>query len=197
MHEKNFESFNLSMSKKVNAPIIATNEVYYLHKDMSEAHDALLCIGSKNYLNDKQRLKLTDNHYLKSDDEMKKIFHDLPEALENNYNLPLRCSFRPEYSKPLLPDINTNSDISSNDQLKKDANDGLIQKFKERFEGEDLKGEKFLKLKIKNVHELRINNTYKNYLFRRKIKNFVIILKDCLFSFEAFKILLRILKFKN
>lgn len=54
-----------------------------------------------------------------------------------------------------------------------------------------------LKLKIKNVHELRINNTYKNYLFRRKIKNFVIILKDCLFSFEAFKILLRILKFKN
>ena len=87
---------------------------------MSEAHDALLCIGSKNYINDKQRLKLTDNHYLKNDDEMKKIFHDLPEALENNYLLPLRCSFRPEYSKPLLPDINSNSDISSNDQLKKD-----------------------------------------------------------------------------
>ena len=59
---------------------------------------------------------------------MKKIFHDLPVALENNYNLPLRCSFRPEYSKPLLPDINTNSDISSNDQLKKDANEGLIKK---------------------------------------------------------------------
>ena len=71
IHEKNFESFNLSMSKKVNAPIIATNEVYYLHKDMSEAHDALLCIGSKNYINDKQRLKLTDNHYLKNDDVLK------------------------------------------------------------------------------------------------------------------------------
>ena len=115
-----------------------------------------LCIGSKNYINDKQRLKLTDNHYLKSDDEMKKIFHDLPEALENNYNLPLRCSFRPEYSKPLLPDINSNSDISSNDQLKKDANEGLIQKFKERFEGEDLKGEKFLKYKKRLDHEINI-----------------------------------------
>ena len=87
---------------------------------------------------------------------MKKIFHDLPEALENNYNLPLRCSFRPEYSKPLLPDINTNSDISSNDQLKKDANEGLIQKFKERFEGEDLKGEKFLKYKKRLDHEINI-----------------------------------------
>ena len=70
---------------------------------------------------------------------MKKIFHDLPEALENNYNLPLRCSFRPEYSKPLLPDINSNSDISSNDQLKKDANEGLINKFKEKFEDENFK----------------------------------------------------------
>ena len=128
LNEKNFENFNLSISKKINAPIIATNEVYYLNKEMSEAHDALLCIGSKNYINDKQRIKLTDNHYLKSDDEMKKIFSDLPEALENNYNLPLRCSFRPEYSKPLLPDINSNNDISSDDQLKKDANDGLNSK---------------------------------------------------------------------
>ena len=112
---------------------------------MSEAHDALLCIGSKKYINDKQRIKLTDNHYFKSDDEMKEIFSDLPEALENNYNLPLRCSFRPEYSKPLLPDINSNNKISSDDQLKKDANEGLINKFKERFEDESLKGEKFLK----------------------------------------------------
>ena len=156
LNEKNFENFNLSISKKINLPIIATNEVYYLHKDMSEAHDALLCIGSKNYINDKQRYKLTDNHYFKSDDEMKKIFHDLPEALENNYNLPLRCSFRPEHSKPLLPDINSNNDISSDDQLKKNANDGLIRKFKERFESENLRSEKFLRYKKRLDHEINI-----------------------------------------
>ena len=46
LNEKNFENFNLSVSKKINAPIIATNEVYYLNKEMSEAHDALLCILS-------------------------------------------------------------------------------------------------------------------------------------------------------
>ena len=157
LNEKNFENFNLSISKKINAPIIATNEVYYLYKDMSEAHDALLCIGSKNYINDKQRIKLTDNHYFKSDDEMRKIFHDLPEALENNYNLPLRCSFRPEYSKPLLPDINANSEISSDEQLKKDAYDGLIKKFQMKFAGENLKdGEKFLKYKKRLDHEINI-----------------------------------------
>ena len=86
LNEKKFENFNLSTSKKIKAPIIATNEVYYLNKEMSEAHDALLCIGSKKYINDKQRIKLTDNHYFKSDNEKREIFSDLPEALENYYN---------------------------------------------------------------------------------------------------------------
>ena len=54
-----------------------------------------MCIGSKNYINDKNRLKLSSNHYFKNDDEMYELFSDLPEALENNFNLPLRCSYRP------------------------------------------------------------------------------------------------------
>ena len=45
-----FEKFNLQQSSKLNIPIIATNEVYYLTNDMHEAHDALTCIGSKTYV---------------------------------------------------------------------------------------------------------------------------------------------------
>ena len=63
---------------------------------MFEAHDALMCIGEKTYVNDKNRLKLSDQHYFKSSKEMNELFKDLPEALENNYNLPYRCSFRPQ-----------------------------------------------------------------------------------------------------
>ena len=90
---------------KYQIQIIATNEVYYLNKEMHEAHDALMCIGQKTYINDQKRLKLTDNHYFKSSAEMSEIFKDLPEALENNYNLPYRCDFRPITSKPILPNI--------------------------------------------------------------------------------------------
>ena len=41
---------------------------------------------------------------------MSELFSDLPEALENNYNFPLRCSFRPLFSKPILPNISSSKD---------------------------------------------------------------------------------------
>ena len=127
--KKNLKFSILNLSKKYEIPIIATNEVYYLDKEMHEAHDALMCIGQKTYINDQKRLKLTNNHYLKSSDEMTEIFKDLPEALENNYNLPYRCNFRPVPSKPILPNISSDT-IDINDKLKKDSLNGLEKKFK-------------------------------------------------------------------
>ena len=151
-NEKQFEDFNLSISQKYQIPIIATNEVYYLNKEMHEAHDALMCIGQKTYINDPKRVKLSNNHYLKSSDEMCEIFKDLPEALENNYNLPYRCNFRPVPSKPMLPNINVDS-VNIDDKLKNDSFTGLEEKFKNDPE---------LISKISNND--KIKETYKNRL---------------------------------
>ena len=49
---------------------------------MHEAHDALTCIGSKTYINEKNRTKYSNQHYFKSNEEMSTLFSDLPEALE-------------------------------------------------------------------------------------------------------------------
>ena len=125
LNEKNLEIYNLNLSNELDIPIIASQEIYYLEKDLHEAHDALMCIGSKSYINDKSRLKLSNNHYFKSDDEMYQLFFDLPEALKNNYNLPLRCSYRPISSKPLLPDIGSKGNFTANDILKQEAEEGL------------------------------------------------------------------------
>ena len=62
---------------------------------MHEAHDALICIKDKTYVNEKNRIHFSNQHYLKSNSEMSKLFADLPEALENNYNFIFRCNFRP------------------------------------------------------------------------------------------------------
>ena len=62
--EKEFEKLNLDLSYKIKIPIIATHEVFYLDQSMHEAHDALLCIKNKTYINDKQRFKLSNNHNL-------------------------------------------------------------------------------------------------------------------------------------
>ena len=116
-NEKNFEKFNLKKSKELEIPIIATNEVFYIDKNMHEAHDALICIGNKTYINDQNRLKYSDQHYFKSNIEMSNLFSDLPEALSNNYNFPFRCSFKPETSKPVLPNIISNKNLSANEIL--------------------------------------------------------------------------------
>ena len=128
-NEKSFETYNLELSKKYEIPIIATQEVYYLDKSMHDAHEALICIGQKTYLNDKNRVTFSNHHYLKSSDEMKKLFSDLPEALENNYNLPFRCSFRPLPSKPILPNISSDKSGNADKILTEYSNEGLIKKF--------------------------------------------------------------------
>ena len=60
--EKLFEKFLLNTAEKLELPIIATHEVFYLDKNMHEAHDAYLCIGEKTYVNVKDRRKYTDAH---------------------------------------------------------------------------------------------------------------------------------------
>ena len=152
--EKSLEIFNLNSSKEIDIPIIASHEVYYLDKELHEAHDALMCIGSKNYINDKSRYKLTNNHYLKSNEEMLKLFSDLPEALENNFNLPLKCSFRPSVSKPLLPNIGSKEKFTPNDILKNEAERGLIDRLKNENNNEN--NAKLNEYKKRLSHEINI-----------------------------------------
>ena len=154
-----FEKFNLKNSSELDIPIIATNEVFYLKPEMHEAHDAFTCIGLKSYVNDKNRVRYSKQHYFKSNEEMTTLFSDLPEALENNFNLPLRCNFRPQFSKPVLPNISSEKGGSADEILKKDSLEGLKDKFLNVFkiESKDInKNENFLKYKDRLDHELKI-----------------------------------------
>ena len=158
-NELSFEKFNLTQSNNLQIPIIATNEVFYLTKDMHEAHDALICIGNKTYVNEKNRIRYTSEHYLKSDIEMSKLFGDIPEALENNYNFPLRCNFRPLFSKPILPNISSEKGGDASDIIKKESLDGLKEKFIKFFKlknDEIKKNKQFIIYKDRLDHELEI-----------------------------------------
>src|SRR5210317_2214267 len=124
-NESEFEKFNLDQSKKLEIPIIATNEVFYLTNDS----------------------------------EMSDLFSDLPEALENNYNFPYRSSFRPLFSKPILPNISSSDEGNASDIIKKNSLDGLKEKFNKFFDlkEKDLENNnKFLIYKDRLDHELEI-----------------------------------------
>ena len=158
-NEKGFEKFNLIKSSELEIAIIATNEVFYITQDMHEAHDALICIKDKTYVNEKNRIRFSDQHYFKNNSEMLELFKDLPEALENNYNFPFRCSFRPLFSKPVLPNISSDKDGNADEILKKDSLKGLEEKFKKVFKIDNeilSKNKDYLKYKDRLSHELDI-----------------------------------------
>ena len=123
--EKNFENYLLNISKSLQLPLIATQEIFYLNEDMYEAHDALICIGEKNFVDDKNRFKYNNQHYFKSQEELEQIYSDIPEALENNYNFHLRFNFKPKKSKPILPSIASKESGSPEEELLKLAKKGL------------------------------------------------------------------------
>ena len=128
--EKNFENFILNSSKNHNIPLIATQEVFYINQDMYEAHDALTCIGGKSFIEDKNRFKYKNVHHLKKTEELIKLYSDIPEALENNFNFHLRFNFKPKKSKPILPSIANEQSNSPEEELLKQAEDGLQNRIK-------------------------------------------------------------------
>ena len=123
--EKNFENYLLEISKKLNLPLIASQEVFYLNQDMYEAHDALVCIREKNFVDDRNRFKYNDQHFFKSTTDLKNLYSDIPEALENNYNFHLRFNFKPKKSKPILPSIEGSENTSPENELIRLAKIGL------------------------------------------------------------------------
>ena len=94
--ELSYERFIINQSQSIEIPLIASQEVYYLKQDMFDAHDALICIKEKNFVDDNKRLKYSKEHFLKKSNDLKILFKDIPEALENNYNFPFRFSYKPK-----------------------------------------------------------------------------------------------------
>ena len=119
----------LKIAYEKDIPIVATNDVYFLEKDMFEAHDALMCIADGDFVDQrKEKDRLTRNHHFASQDEMVEVFEDLPEAIENTIEIAQRCAFKVKKREPILPKFATNEV----DELRKQAHIGLEERMKSR-----------------------------------------------------------------
>jgi DNA polymerase-3 subunit alpha len=84
-------------------PLAATNDCYFATPDMHEAHDALLCIAEGRTLSERDRRRVTPEHWFKPAAMMRTLFADLPEACDNTLAIARRCAAMAETRKPLLP----------------------------------------------------------------------------------------------
>lgn len=94
----------IEMSKELDIPLVATNDVHYINKEDSRAHDILLCIQTGKTVEDEKRMRYpSDQFYLKSIDEMYDMFSYVKEALENTVKIAEKCNFDYEFHVSKLP----------------------------------------------------------------------------------------------
>ncbi|MEL6584828.1 MAG: DNA polymerase III subunit alpha [Pseudomonadota bacterium] len=117
----------VEMAYAMDLPLVATNDVHFQSPDMFEAHDALLCIADGTYVDQAEpRRHLTDQHYLKSQDEMAELFADLPEALDNTIEIARRCAFGVNKRAEILPKF-ADDEV---EELRRQARAGLEERLK-------------------------------------------------------------------
>ncbi|MEE9294943.1 MAG: DNA polymerase III subunit alpha [Phycisphaerae bacterium] len=89
----------LDMAEKLGVAVIATNDVHYLEHDDQEAHDVLCCISTRSLVTDSDRFKFsTDQFYFKSPTEMRQLFADCPESLDNTLRIADLCNVDLDFS---------------------------------------------------------------------------------------------------
>ena len=83
----------LDIAKRLGAPLLATNDSHYVHKEDAGAQDAMLCINSGSKLDEPGRFKFDgEGYYMRSAEEMRELFRDLPEACDNTLEVAERCN---------------------------------------------------------------------------------------------------------
>ncbi|MDE0779299.1 MAG: DNA polymerase III subunit alpha [Alphaproteobacteria bacterium] len=123
--EDRLETAFLDLAFKHDLPLVATNEAMFADEGMYEAHDALLCISQSAYVSQTERRRVTPEHRFKSAAEMRALFADLPEAIDNTLVIAQRCSFMPTEAPPMLPPFPTVNGGSEEDALRTESEAGL------------------------------------------------------------------------
>ena len=127
--EKRVLSDLLKLGKELNLPLQATNDLHYTHHKDAAAHEVMLCIQSGSTLADPKRFKFDNSEfYLKSAQQMRQLFKDLPGACDNTLLIAERCETTMREGENLLPRFPVPAGESEDSWLIKQSNQGLAAK---------------------------------------------------------------------
>ena len=122
----------LSISKELDIPLVATNDVHYTYREDEKPHDILLCIQTGKKLADEDRMRYEGGqYYVKSEEEMKGLFPYAWEAVENTQSIADRCNVEIEFGVTKLPHFEVPEGYDSWGYLNKLCDDGLKERYPE------------------------------------------------------------------
>lgn len=121
----------INLSRKIGAPLVATQDIHYLVKDDAEYHEILLSVQTANRAKDKG-LSLKDSNFsMRSAEEMAEHYQDIPEAIENTVKIAERCNVELELGKTILPKFPLPEGESSNSFLRRIVNEKTAERYSE------------------------------------------------------------------
>ncbi len=119
----------VELANQCDLPVVATNDVRFLAPEDFESHEVRVCIHQGYVLEDNRRPKsYTNQQYLRSTDEMKALFADIPEALENSVEIARRCNVELTLGKNFLPDFPVPQGLTLDEHFKQVSRAGLQQR---------------------------------------------------------------------
>ena len=119
----------VELALATDTPVVATNDVRFLAKDEFDAHEARVCIHDGRTLDDPRRARVySEQQYLRTPQEMAELFADLPEALENSFEIAKRCNIELTLGKNFLPDFPVPAGKTITEFFCDESNVGLEQR---------------------------------------------------------------------
>jgi len=119
IEQKKVNKMLIQLARNLDIPLVATNDVHYLKKEMSTAHEVLLCLQTQTTLGDTNRMRMSTNEfYFKSPEEMKKIFAEVPDAISNTIKITEMCNLELDFTKTHLPKYALPDGLKAIDVLK-------------------------------------------------------------------------------
>ena len=120
----------LRLCAETGIPVVATNDVHYIEKEDSKVQQVLICIATNHILGDDTGLEFhSDEFYLKSEQEMRELFADVPEAVDNTAVIARQCNFDFEFGDTKLPYFEINSSMSHFEYFRQQCFDGLYKRY--------------------------------------------------------------------
>ena len=139
-------------AKEFGLKLVATNDVHYVEKEHSHAHDCLICIGTQAQLSDTKRMKYTEQQfYLRSAEEMKARFAEVPEAIRNTLEVAEKCNVEIEFGKLHYPVFHPPEHFTRDGYLRHLLAQGLLARYGLHARAE---GHQFIVEKIENPRRL-------------------------------------------
>ena len=128
--EQRFRTDLLRIARALDLPLIATNDMHYVHASDADTHDVLLCIGTRTTMDDPKRFRFdARDFYLKSAEEMRAVWSELPEACDNTLLIAERCDVTFHEGANLMPSFPVPEGESEESWLVKEVERGLNVRF--------------------------------------------------------------------